>query len=106
MPLHILVADTYYDRFLDDYHLAHAETRHASYAERRAHLMAQRFGTGDACATELGRLGCDPQTIVLNDNALSTSVGKGTRRHRPRDPRALASRDHDGETDIPPPAVL
>jgi spore maturation protein CgeB len=70
MTMRILVADTYYDGFLNDYHRAHPELADWSYADRHAHLMAQRFGTGDAYAVELRRLGCEVETVVLNAGPL------------------------------------
>ncbi len=70
MPLRILIADTYYNGFLDDYHNKHTDLDELSYARRHAHLMAERFGTGDSYGEELRRLGCEAETVVLNANPL------------------------------------
>lgn len=64
--IRIIVADTYYDAFLDDYSRAHPHTKRCSYDDQHDHLMATRFGTSDAYAAGFRSLGHDAKTIVLN----------------------------------------
>lgn len=68
--LRILIADTYYGAFLDDYARRHPDVARRGYAEQHAHLMAQHFGTGDAPAAGLRALGCEARTVVLNAASL------------------------------------
>ncbi len=68
--MRILIADTYYGAFLDDYARRHPDLARRGYEEQHAHLMAQHFGTGDAPAAGLRALGCEARTVVLNAASL------------------------------------
>jgi spore maturation protein CgeB len=64
--MRVLVVDTYYPAFLAAHYGGDPGLAKRSYTEQHAALMARHFGTGDAYARELRRLGHEARTIVAN----------------------------------------
>ncbi len=68
--MRILVLDTYYEEFLAEHFRGLKNAADLSYAQILRSLLDTRFGTGDAYAVELNRLGHQAETLVLNANLL------------------------------------
>jgi len=70
MSYRILVAETFYDRYLEDYYRRNPAVVELPYAEQLAHLTAERFSSGDAYVTGLRAQGCDANMVILNARPL------------------------------------
>ncbi len=68
--MRILILDTYYPAFLTHFYRKHPEALRKSYAEHKAALFAECFGTADFYSKNLKKLGHHAEEIIVNNEAL------------------------------------
>lgn len=70
MSNRILIAETFYDDYLQDYYSRNPSVAELPYAEQLAHLLAERFSSGDSYVSGLRAQGWDADMVVLNARPL------------------------------------
>ena len=70
MSYRILIAETFYEQYLEDYYRRNPNVVELPYDEQHAHLVAERFGSGDSYVAGLRAQGCEASTVVLNARPL------------------------------------
>lgn len=81
----ILILDTYYQGFLNDFYRHCSQAKNFNYESGRERLLQQLFGTADFYSKNLNKLGQDAQEIIINDKILQKRWGSDHGLFRPLD---------------------
>lgn len=84
----ILILDTYYPAFLDEFYLKNPKAKNLSYEKQRRVLQDSLFGTSDFYSKSLNILGFPSSEIIINNGSLQerweSEYGGGVRLNAPQ----------------------